>query len=142
MIMKTKLNTQSTGRLFAGLSLVFASTLLLTGCQTVSTSHAQNIGVPRYAPTDPALVQILRTPPTRAHVRVGEVRAEPNSQNVDVARIEAVLRKEAAKLGADAAVVVYAHTQLVGAQVVGGWFNRSVELTQGRIVVAVAIKYL
>jgi hypothetical protein len=140
--MKRDFNLRYRGQLFAVLSFVLASTLLLTGCQTVSTSHAQDIGVPRYAATDPALVQILRTPPARAHVRVGEVRAEPSSQNVDVAKTEAALRKEAAKLGADAAVVVYDHTQIVGAQVVGGWFNRSVELTQGRIVVAIAIKHL
>ncbi len=60
---------------------------------------------------------------------------------MDVAKIEDAVRKEAAKLGADAAVVVYDKTQVVGAQVVGGWLNRSIETIQGRVIVAIAIKY-
>ena len=87
------------------------------------------------------MVQILRTAPTRPHVRLGEIRAEPYSENTDAATIEAALRKAAAKLGADAAVVVYDRTQVTGAQVVGGFLNRSVETITGRIIVAVAIKY-
>jgi hypothetical protein len=74
-------------------------------------------------------------------VRLGEVRAEPSSENVDVAKIEGALRKEAAKLGADAVVVVYDRTQVTGAFVTGPWWGRSVQTVQGRIVIAVAIKY-
>jgi len=58
---------------------------------------------------------------TRPHVRLGEVRAEPSSQSVDVTKIEEALRKEAAKLGADAVVVVYDRTQVRGAVVTGPW---------------------
>jgi hypothetical protein len=118
-----------------------AALVLLAGCQTVSTTHSQEIGGPRFAPSDPAQVQILRTEPTRPHVRLGEVRAEPSDPSVDVTKIEDALRKEAAKLGADAAVVVYDQTQVTGAQVVGGWLNRSIERTEGRVIIAVAIKY-
>ena len=114
---------------------------LTTGCQSVSTTHTQDIGGPRFAPSDPNQVQILRTEPTRAHVRLGEVRAEPSDTSVDVTKIEAALRTEAAKLGADAAVVVYDKTQVTGAMVVGSWRMRSVETVQGRVIVAVAIKY-
>jgi hypothetical protein len=113
----------------------------LTGCNTVSTSYTQDIGGPTFPPSNPANVQILRTMPTRAHVRLGEVRAEPSSENMDVTLIETALKKEAAKLGADAAVVVYDKTQVTGAMVVGGFLNRSVETIEGRIIVAVAIKY-
>jgi hypothetical protein len=125
------------------LTILFSSTsvLLLTGCNTVSTSHQQEIGGPRFAPSDPSQVQILRTEPARPHVRLGEVRAEPANENTDASIIEAALRKEAAKLGADAAVVVYDRTQVTGAQVVGGFLNRSVETITGRVIVAVAIKY-
>jgi hypothetical protein len=125
------------------LTVTLAATVLLvtTGCQTVSTSYTQEIGGPRFPPSDPAQVQILRTEPTRPHVRLGEVRAEPSSESVDVSKIEAALKKEAAKLGADAAVVVYDKTQVVGAQVVGGWLNRSVETIQGRVIIAIPIKY-
>jgi hypothetical protein len=118
-----------------------AALVLATGCQTVSTSHTQDIGGPRFAASNPAQVQILRTMPTRPHVRLGEVRAEPSDTGVDVSKIEDALRKEAAKMGADAAVVVYDKTQVTGAQVVGGFLNRTIQETEGRIVIAVAIKY-
>ncbi len=126
---------------FVTLGIAAAALLLVTGCQSVSTSHTQEIGGPRFAPSNPAQVQILRTEPTRPHVRLGEVRAEPSSENVDVSKIEDAIRNEAAKLGADAAVVVYDKTQVVGAMVVGGWLNRSIDPIEGRIILAVAIKY-
>jgi hypothetical protein len=119
----------------------FVALFALTGCNTVSTTHTQDIGSQKFPPSDPASVQILRTEPTRAHVRLGEVRAEPSNESTDVTLIETALRKEAAKLGADAAVVVYDKTQVTGAQVVGGFLNRSVETIEGRVIVAVAIKY-
>lgn len=125
------------------LTALAAAALLfvLTGCQSVYTSHTQDIGAKRFPPSDPTQVQILQTPPTRAHVRLGEVRAEPSSTGVDVVKIEEALRKEAAKLGADAAVVVYDRTQVTGVVVTGSWRFRSVDQIQGRVVVAIAIKY-
>jgi hypothetical protein len=113
----------------------------LTGCNTVSTSVRQDLGGPTYPPSDPAQIQILRTQPTRAHVRLGEVQAEPSSDSMPVAEIEAAIRKGAAKMGADAAVVVYDRTQTTGAYVTGPWWGRSVQTVQGRIIIAVAIKY-
>ena len=126
---------------FGTIILAGISLCLVTGCQTVSSSYTQDIGAPKYPPTNPAMVQILRTEPTRAHVQLGQVRAEPSSPDMDVTKIEAALQKEAAKLGADAAVVIYDKTQTVGAMVVGGWANRSVVPIEGRVIVAVAIKY-
>lgn len=120
-------------------SAIFLAT---TGCNTVQTTTKQDIGAPTYAPSNPVQVQILRTEPTRAHVRLGEVQAEPATESVDVAKIEAALQKAAAKLGADAAVVVCDKTQVTGAVVMGPWWGRSVEAVQGRVVIAVAIKYL
>ena len=114
---------------------------VLTGCNTVSTSVRQDIGGPTFPPSNPALVQILRTPPTRPHVRLGEVTAEPSSDSVPVTEIEAALRKAAAKMGADAAVVVYDKTQTTGAFVTGPWWGRSVQTIQGRVIIAVTIKY-
>jgi hypothetical protein len=125
------------------LSVILGTTalLLITGCQTVSSSYTQYIGVQQFPPSEPNLVQILRTEPTRPHIRLGEIRTEASSEKVPVAKIEAALKKEAAKLGADAAVVVYDRTQVVGAQVVGGWLNRSIDTIEGRVAIAVAIKY-
>jgi len=121
----------------AGVAMLFA----VTGCQTVSTTTTQAIGGPTFPPTDPATVQILRTAPTRQHVRLGEVKAEPYDESVPAAKIEEALQKAAAKLGANAAVVVYDKTQVVGAMVTGPWYGRSIQDITGRVVVAVAIRY-
>ena len=121
--------------------LAAAAALITTGCQTVSTSSTQAIGVPTFPPTDPMQVQILRTEPTRPHIQIGQVRAEPSSVGMDVTKIEAALQKAAAKIGANAAVVIYDKTQVTGAMVVGGWVNRSVEPIEGRVIVAIAIRY-
>jgi len=124
------------------LPLLLPSILLLTGCETVYSSHTQEIGGPRYTASNPARVEILQTVPAREHVRLGEVRVQPSSRDVDAEKIEDALRKEAAKLGADAVVVVDDHTQLVGAQITGDLLSRSVDLVERRTVIAVAIKYL
>jgi hypothetical protein len=121
--------------------LAAAALLVVTGCQTVSTSNTQYIGVQQFAPTDPLQVQILRSEPTRPNVKLGEVRAEPSSENVPVTKIETAIQQAAAKMGANAAVVVYDKTQVVGAQVVGGWLNRSIDPIEGRVIIAVAIRY-
>ena len=118
-----------------------AALLVGAGCNTVSTSSTQYVGGPTFPPTNPTNVVILRTMPTRPHVRLGEIRAEPSSTSVDVTKIEEALRVKAAKMGADAAVVVVDRVQPIGAMVVGGYLNRSVEEIQGRVIVAVAIKY-
>ena len=137
-LVKTRLNFKNPRQLQLALSLLVSSILLLTGCQSVSSSHTQEIGRPRYLASNPAQVEILRTPPTRAHVHLGEVRVQPSSQYVDAAKIEDAMRKEAAKLGADAVVVEYDHTHPAGEQIIGYALNRYGH----RIVVAVAIKYL
>jgi len=124
-----------------GCWLALGSLLLFTGCQTVSMTSTQEIGGPTYSPSNPAEIQILRTQPTRAHVRLGELRAEPSSEEVSAAKIEEALRKAAAKMGADAVVVVSDRTQVMGAYVTGPWYGRSIQRIEGRVVVAVAIKY-
>ena len=123
------------------LGMAVATMLVATGCQSVSTTATQDIGTPQYAAVDPTHVQILRTEPTRPNIRIGQIRAVTSSPDVAVPKIEEALRTKAAKLGADAVVVVYDNTQVTGAQVVGGWFNRSVITTEGRVIIGVAIKY-
>ncbi len=129
----------STRSLLFGLAVV--ATLVVTGCQSVPTSTTQDIGTPTYSPSNPAQVQILRTEPTRAHVRLGKVQAGPADPSVPVAQFEEALRKAGAKIGADAVVVIYDQTQVTGAQVVGGWMDRSIQRVEGRVVIGIAIKY-
>jgi hypothetical protein len=136
-----KLTSVKTLSLLCCRNLALAAALLATGCQTVSINSTQEIGGPAFSPTDPATVEILRTEPNRPHVRLGEVRAEPSSEEVSATRIEEALRKGAAKLGANAVVVVSDHTQVTGAYVTGPWYGRSIEQIQSRVVIAVAIRY-
>jgi hypothetical protein len=120
---------------------VVPALLLVTGCNTVSTSSTQYVGGPTYAPSDPAQIQILREPPKRPNVRLGEVTAEPASDSVSVQKIETSLRNAAAKMGADAIVIVSDRTQVTGAVISGPWYGRTIQQTTARVVVGVAIKY-
>lgn len=113
----------------------------VTGCNTVSTSSKQYLGGPVYGPSDPAQIQILRSEPTRPHVRLGEVTAQPSSDSVTVTKIEEAVRKAAAKIGADAVVIVADRTQVLGAVVTGPLWARSMNQVTGRLIVGVAIKY-
>ena len=134
------LTREATLRCFT-LLVALAGFFLLTGCKTVSTSTKQYLGGPTYPPSDPANIEILRTQPTRPHVRLGEVQAEPSGDSVGAPQIEEAIRKAAAKLGADAVVIVYDRTQVTGAFVSGPWWGRSVNTVTGRVIIGVAIKY-
>jgi hypothetical protein len=87
-------------------------------------------------------VEILRTQPTRPHDRLGEIMIDASTDPAPpIAKVEEKLRKEAAKLGADAAVVVYDRVQPVGVIVSGGYWYRSASTISGRKLVGIAIKY-
>lgn len=60
---------------------------------------------PAFAPTDPARVDLLRREPRRDHVRLGEVWIRP-SWHMDRFYVENTLREKAARMGADALVIV------------------------------------
>ena len=123
------------------LPAVIAGAFAVTGCNTVSTTTTQSLGVATYPPTNPTNIVILLTPPIRPHIRLGNVQAEPSSTSVSAAKIQGALQEAAGKLGADAVVIVYDRTQTVGAVVTGPWWGRSVEGIQGRVIIGVAIKY-
>ncbi len=119
---------------------VLALAMLLTGCSFVSTRLQPYVGGPRFPPTDPTRVEILRAEPTRAHVRLGEIFAEPSGQPT-VAQYEQALREAAAKMGAEAVVVVYDQMQVLGTVVSGPWWAPSASPIVGRVVVGLAIRY-
>jgi hypothetical protein len=121
--------------------MILPALLLVTGCNTVSINSNQYIGVQTCPPSNPAQIEILRQEPTRPHVQLGEVRAEPSSEKVSVQKIETALRDAAAKMGADAIVIVHDRTEVTGAVVTGPWYGRSVQQIKGRVIVGVAIKY-
>lgn len=121
-------------------ALLAALVTPLSGCATVDVASERYLGVPQFAPSAPASVEILRREPKRPHVQLGEVFLSP-SDGAEVADIEKALREEAARLGADAAVVVQDRTKRVGTYVTGSWWVRYRTPVYGRQIVAVAIRY-
>ena len=130
---------KTTARSLASLA-AFAALWVVTGCNTVSVSTKQDLGVPIYPATDPATVQILRTPPTAAHVRLGELTVQPEGKPT-VQQIEGKMRQAAAKIGANAVVIVADRTMIMGAVVTGPWWGRTLAPETGRVIVGVAIRY-
>ena len=113
---------------------------VLAACATVDGKSMPYIGGPRPPPTDPAHVAIVREPPTQANDQLGEVIVDASTQPAPpIEQIEDKLRTEAAKLGADAVVIVLDRIQPVGFYVYGPWGG--VDPVFGRRVVGVAIKY-
>jgi len=124
------------------LTAVMGSILLslITGCSTVSIQSTSYLGTPNYPPTDPVTVQILQTAPTLPNVRLGEITAEP-SGNPTKEEIQQKLQVAAAKMGANAVVIVSDRTQIMGGIVTGGWYDRQISAVEGRVITAVAIRY-
>lgn len=114
--------------------------LASTGCATVSVDSSRYLGVRPSPPTSPSNVEILRREPRRPHEQIGEVILQP-SGNPPVEKMEWALKTEAAKLGADAAVLVADRTRRLGTIVDGPWWARRHYPVYGRVIVAVAIRY-
>ncbi|MEI6085279.1 MAG: hypothetical protein WCS70_13395 [Verrucomicrobiota bacterium] len=114
---------------------------LITGCSTVSVSTRQDIASASYPATVASTVQILQTPPNVAHVRLGEITAEP-AGNPTKEMIQAKFQQAAAAMGANAVVIVADQTRVMGAYVTGPWWGRQVQTTTGRVIIGVAIRYL
>ena len=60
---------------------------------------------PRFAPPHPAQVELLRRAPRAEHIRLGEVWIRP-TYRMSRRYVESVLREKAARMGADALVIV------------------------------------
>jgi len=122
--------------------VLIAFAVLLASCATVDVTTTQYVGAPRFQPTEPTAVQILRTEPTAPHDRLGEIMVDASTEPAPpISEIEEKLCKAGAKLGADAVVVVYDRIQPTAAYVSGPWWGRSVETVSGRKLIAVAIRY-
>jgi hypothetical protein len=119
----------------------FALLLLLAGCSTVTVESKRYPGVPVYLPTDPDSVEILRSPPTRSYQRMGEIYLQPQGKP-SPKEILKKFRKAAAKMGADAVVLVADPAVLTGGPVAGPeWWNRELNPGSGQIIVGVAVWY-
>jgi hypothetical protein len=92
---------------------------------------------PRYAPTYPDQVDLLRREPRRDHIRLGEVWIRP-SWRLDRSYVEGVLREKAARMGADALVIV-ADRYFRDGVVFSYW--RGPRTVYARQIVGIAIRY-
>ncbi len=116
--------------------------LALPGCSSYSVRTIQYVGAPRPAATSPTRIEILRAEPARPHEKLGEVVVDATiDPPPSIEKVEAALRRDAAKLGADAVVLVHDQTHPVGAYVSGPWWSPMMVTVHGRLIVAVAIKY-
>jgi len=80
---------------------------LAAACAYVDATTTQYVGVPRFAPSDPKAVQILRSEPMQTHDRLGEILLDISvDPPPDIAEVEQRLREEGAKWGANAVFVV------------------------------------
>lgn len=121
---------------------LIASMLMLSACATVDAHTSAYVGVEHPAPNLPNEVQILRAVPPRSNVQLGEILIDTSIDPAPpITLVEQKLREEAAKLGEDAVVVVYDHIQPVGVYVAGPFWNRDIEIIQGRKLIGIAIKY-
>ena len=119
-----------------------AMVLLLAGCSSIDARTTEYVGAPHAAPTSAAQVAVLRTEPTRPHVRLGEVLIDASLEPPPaISEVEQKLREQAASIGGDAAVVVYDRIQPVATYVEGPLWNRDIRDVEGRKLKAVVIKY-
>lgn len=104
---------------------LIASVLMLSACATVDARTTAYVGVEHPAPPLLSEVQVLRVEPTRSNVQLGEILIDASVDPAPpITQVEQKLREEAAKLGADAVVVVYDHIQPVAAYVTGPLWSR------------------
>ena len=94
---------------------------VVASCAYVDATTTQYVGVPRFPPSDPKTVQILRGEPMQPHDRLGEILLEISLDPAPpIEDVEQRLREEAAKLGATAVFVVrdlvvpYTSRKLIG----------------------------
>jgi len=113
--------------------------LLLSGCSGVKVESKLYPGVPVYVPVNAGSVEILRSFPLRPYQRMGEIRIQPQG-TPSQKEILKKFKKAAAKMGADAVVLVADKSMLLGGPVAGPeWVNGELSTGSDRIVVGVAI---
>ncbi|MCE1118740.1 MULTISPECIES: hypothetical protein [Pseudomonas] len=127
---------------FVPAMLLGALALALTACSSIDARTTEYVGAPHPAPTLPGNVEILRSEPTRPHVRLGEIVVDAGTDaSASVSEIEQKLRSEAAGIGGDAVVVVYDRIQPVAAYVSGPLWDRDIRSIEGRKLKGIVIRY-
>ena len=113
--------------------------LLLPACSGIKVESKLYPGVPTYLPISPESVEILRSPPLGPYQRMGEIHIQPQG-TPSQKEILKKFKKAAAKMGADAVVLVADKSMLVGGPVAGPeWWNAELSPGSDRIIVGIAI---
>ncbi len=122
---------------------IFGAIIVNAGCASVDVTSMHYLTAPTYAPTAPASIQILNAEPKTAFQRIGEIELSGSSDPApEEADVEKKLRMAAGKLGADAVLITADRIQPNGVQSSGfRRFGGNSQLTAGRKVVAIAIKF-
>jgi hypothetical protein len=103
----------------------------MTGCRSTPDTSTEYPGVPIYAPSDPTLIEVLRAPPDRPNVRLGEIVVGVHPKDkISAQQIKRKLRQGAAKMGADAVLIVSDRAGLCGGIVTGPWRGNTLLLEQ------------
>jgi len=119
-----------------------ALAILATGCSSLSVYSITYLGVPPATATDPMRVEILQQEPQRPFERLGEIVVDASlNPPPPPAKIEQRMRKDAAKMGADAVFLVQDRAQQTGWWWSGPWWSPSVNAMQTRVIVGIAIRY-
>lgn len=121
--------------------LFAAFVIMLESCATMDVDRIQYAGAPHLPPSDPGLVKILREEPKQPNERLGEVVVDASTDpSPAISDVEARLRKEGGKLGADAVVIVYDSIQRT-VYVLSPWWSGAPSTRDARRLIGVAIKY-
>jgi hypothetical protein len=115
--------------------------LLLAGCSTGKVESKLYPGVPLYAPINPKNVEILRSAPSRPYQQMGEIHIQPHD-NPSQKEIFKKFKKAAAKMGADAVILVADKSMLTGGPVADPkWWNGELNPGSDKNIVGIAIWY-
>ena len=115
------------------ITVFIAAVSLLTACMITNPVRVlPRVGVPLYPPTDPATILVFSESPSRPFEILGQIIIEPETV-LPASDIEQMLRREAARMGANAVVLVSDMTMRAG--------ESREEMAGGQIVVANAIRY-
>jgi hypothetical protein len=80
---------------------------VVASCAYVQATSTKYVGVPQFAPVEPAAVQVLPAEPAQRHERLGEILLDITVDPAPpVEDIEQRLREEGAKMGASAVYVI------------------------------------
>lgn len=88
-----------------------AAAVLLGGCASISANTHAYLGIPRFAPTAPAQVQLLAAEPKQPVVRLGEIVLSIYG-NPPPQKLENKMRACAAQLGANGVYIASDQTHI------------------------------